>query len=48
MELEELSETLAGVMTSISISMLLLQTCMYLGLRYLWNIMNLLQFLIFM
>ena len=35
-------------MTSITIGVLCVQVCLYMGLKYLWNIMNLIQFLIFM
>ena len=34
--------------TSITIFMFSIQACLYMGLKYLWNIMNLIQFLIFM
>ena len=33
---------------TITIGILLLQICLHFGLKYLWNIMNLIQFLIFM
>lgn len=47
-ELQSLSSTVASAMTTITIGILLLQVCLHFGLKYLWNIMNLVQFLIFM
>ena len=35
-------------MATLSVSILVLQIFLAMGLKYLWNIMNLLQFLIFM
>ena len=35
-------------MASVTVGVLILQAFLYLGLKYLWNLMNLLQFLIFM
>ena len=50
-ELKQLKETARKVsdsVASVSWSLLLLQVILAFGLKYLWNIMNLLQFLIFM
>lgn len=47
-QLQNLQESVAAVSTSITICMVALQSCLYMGLKYLWNIMNLVQFLIFM
>jgi len=35
-------------MAGITVGVLILQCFLYLGIKYLWNFMNLLQFLIFM
>ena len=43
-----MGEKVAAAVTGITISVLLMQVCLYFGLKYLWNIMNLIQFLIFM
>ena len=47
-ELEEFSVTMAATMATVTVGMLIVQAFLYLGLKYLWNLMNLLQFLIFM
>ena len=47
-QLEELSSDVASSLAGISIGILILQIFLAMGLKYLWNIMNLLQFLIFM
>ena len=39
---------MASSMTTLSIVIIILQFFLAMGLKYLWNIMNLLQFLIFM
>ena len=43
-----MSEAVAAAATGITIGMLSAQMCLYFGLKYLWNIMNLMQFVIFM
>ena len=40
--MEELSETIASTMASVTAGVLVLQAFLYLGLKYLWNLMNLL------
>lgn len=50
-ELEQLKQTAKNVSDSVATmtwGLLILQTVLAFGLKYLWNIMNLLQFLIFM
>lgn len=47
-EIIDLSENVSKTMAAVSLSMLIVQLILYLGLKYLWNLMNLLQFLIFM
>ena len=47
-ELVEMGNAVAAATTGITITVLLAQVCLYFGLKYLWNIMNLIQFLIFM
>ena len=39
---------MASTMAGITVGVLILQCFLYLGIKYLWNFMNLLQFLIFM
>ena len=48
LKLESLSSSVATATTTITIGILILQVCLHFGLKYLWNIMNLVQFLIFM
>ena len=48
LELSDLSTSVKSAMASITIGILILQVCLHFGLKYLWNIMNLVQFLIFM
>ena len=43
-----MSKAVAAAATTITITMLCAQVCLYFGLKYLWNIMNLIQFVIFM
>ena len=40
-ELVEIGEVVAVATTSITVTVLLIQVCLYFGLKYLWNIMNL-------
>lgn len=47
-QLEILSDNVSSSMTSLSIGLIVLQVFLAMGLKYLWNIMNLLQFLIYM
>ena len=44
----ETGQALAVATTSITIGVLCLRLCLYFGLKYLWNIMNLIQYAIFM
>lgn len=44
----QLSDNVASTMATISLALIALQLIAAMGLKYLWNIMNLLQFLIFM
>ncbi len=46
--LEKLGDDVASSMAGLSLVILFLQIFLAMGLKYLWNIMNLLQFLIFM
>lgn len=46
--LEKLGDDVASSMAGLSLIILFLQIFLAMGLKYLWNIMNLLQFLIFM
>ena len=47
-EMEEMKESLEDFMTNCSLVVFILQIVSSLGLKYLWNIMNLLQFLLYM
>ena len=47
-EMEQMGTAVAACITSITIIILLAQVCLHFGLKYLWNTMNLVQFLIFM
>ena len=41
-ELEEFSIDMAAAMATVTVGILILQGFLYLGLKYLWNLMNLL------
>ena len=47
-ELEEMAKSVAAATVTCTISILIAQVFLHFGLKYLWNIMNLIQFLIFM
>ena len=47
-EMMEMKESLEDFMTNCSLVVFILQIVSSLGLKYLWNIMNLLQFLLYM
>ena len=40
-KLEEIGSTVAAATTTITIGVIIAQACLYFGLKYLWNIMNL-------
>ena len=43
-----MSENVASSIAGMTVGVLVLQCFLYMGIKYLWNFMNLLQFLIFM
>ena len=47
-KLESICNSTSNLMSGLSIGLLVLNLFLAMGLKYLWNLMNLLQFLIFM
>ena len=47
-ELDKLGTTVTSITSSITVVIICMQVCLYFGLKYIWNIMNLIQFMFFM